>query len=86
MARKLTDTVPLMLRLRESLRRKIEKAAKRDRRSMNYEINLRLEKSFPDKKQALIAAANYELACRVREFDAKFPEYSALAEDEPINP
>lgn len=46
MARKPTEIVPLMLRLRESLRHRLEQVAKQADRSMNAEIVDRLEKSF----------------------------------------
>jgi hypothetical protein len=51
MARKPTELVPLMLRLRESLRKQLEKAAKAHDVSMNTEINDRLEHSFEREKQ-----------------------------------
>ena len=46
MARKLTDTVKLQVRLFERLRRRLEQAAKHSDRSMNAEIVARLEASF----------------------------------------
>jgi Arc-like DNA binding domain len=46
MARKLTDTVHLRLRFDESLRRRLERAAESNKRSMNAEIIHRLEESF----------------------------------------
>jgi hypothetical protein len=46
MARKLTDIINLKLRLSEALRRRLEKAAERNDRSMNAEIIHRLETSF----------------------------------------
>jgi hypothetical protein len=45
MARKPTDTVKLQLRFQESLRRRLERAAARNNRSMNTEIIHRLEES-----------------------------------------
>jgi hypothetical protein len=44
--RKKTDIVPLMVRLREDLRARIEAAAKGRERSLNSEIVARLEESF----------------------------------------
>jgi len=44
--RKKTDIVPLMVRLREDLRARIEAAAKGRERSLNSEIVARLEQSF----------------------------------------
>jgi len=46
MARKPTDLRPLMVRIPESLRRKLEKEAARQDRSMNAEIIYRLDQSF----------------------------------------
>jgi hypothetical protein len=46
MARKPTDEVQLKLRFDERLRRRIEKEAERNNRSMNAEIIHRLEESF----------------------------------------
>jgi hypothetical protein len=51
MARKTTELVPLMLRLREGLRKKLERAAKTNDVSMNQEITDRLEYSFEREKQ-----------------------------------
>jgi hypothetical protein len=45
-ARKPTDTAHLNLRYPEALRRRLERAAKNSRRSMNTEIVERLEQSF----------------------------------------
>jgi hypothetical protein len=44
-ARKPTDTVKLQLRLQENLRRRLERVAARNNRSMNTEIIHRLEES-----------------------------------------
>ena len=46
MARKPTELRPLMVRIPESLRRKLEKEAARQDRSMNTEIIHRLDQSF----------------------------------------
>jgi hypothetical protein len=46
MARKTTEIVTLSLRIREELRKRIEREAKRADRSMNAEIVHRLELSF----------------------------------------
>lgn len=46
MARKATELRPLMLRIPEGLRRRLEKEAARTDRSMNAEITHRLERSF----------------------------------------
>jgi hypothetical protein len=52
MARKSTDIVPLTLRLREDLRRKLERAADKAERSLNIEIVERLEASFTNEEKA----------------------------------
>jgi hypothetical protein len=46
MARKPTDTVQLKLRFSEALRRRLERAAAREGRSMNAEIIHRLERTL----------------------------------------
>lgn len=46
MARKPTDIVPLMLRLREDLRRRLDNDARRNHRSLNAEVLARLEASY----------------------------------------
>jgi Arc-like DNA binding dprotein len=48
MARKLADIIQFKLRIRESLRRQIEKAARANKTSSNSEMAARLEKSFRD--------------------------------------
>jgi hypothetical protein len=50
-ARKLTDTVKLQVRLSERLRRQLEQAAKHHRQSMNTEIVDRLYVSFEKEAQ-----------------------------------
>jgi hypothetical protein len=51
-ARKLTDTVKLQVRLSEGLRRRLEQAAKHNDWSMNTEIVNRLDVSFQRENQA----------------------------------
>jgi hypothetical protein len=46
MARKPTDTVALTLRIREVLRRRLQREADKDDVSLNWEISRRLEASF----------------------------------------
>jgi hypothetical protein len=59
MARKLTDTAHLKLRFDEKLRRRIEREAARNNRSMNAEIADRLEKSFEreEERSLMVQAA-----------------------------
>jgi predicted transcriptional regulator len=52
MPRKTTDIVQLTLRLREELRRKLERAADKKDRSLNIEIVDRLEASFEAETRA----------------------------------
>jgi hypothetical protein len=49
MARKLTDVVQVNLRLREKLRRQLEKAAARRQVSLNYEMTSRIQETFDRK-------------------------------------
>jgi len=50
MQRKLTDQIQLKLRFDERLRRKLERAAEHNDRSMNAEIVYRLERSLQDEE------------------------------------
>jgi hypothetical protein len=59
--RKPKDLVQLTLRLKEDLRRDIERAAKREARSLNEEIVRRIEESFSygdwrEERERLVAA------------------------------
>jgi hypothetical protein len=54
MARKPTDTVALTLRVREDLRRRLEKEAKKHDHSLNNEMVRRLEETFQPQRDALI--------------------------------
>ena len=58
--RKLTDLVQLKLRFDERLRRRLEKAAEKNDRSMNAEIVVRLERSLQD--QEILTEIRNELA------------------------
>lgn len=49
--KKSTELVPLMLRLRESLRKKLERAAKSERLSLNAEVTRRLENTFREDEE-----------------------------------
>jgi hypothetical protein len=49
-ARKAMEMVPTMLRMRESLRKRLERAAERNDRSMNAEMVDRLERSLRDEE------------------------------------
>jgi hypothetical protein len=57
MPRKLTDTVQLKLRFDEKLRRRLEREANQNKRSMNAEIIDRLEKSFAKQDEGKLLAA-----------------------------
>ena len=54
MNRKKSETVQLKLRFPESLRLRIDSAAKQNQRSMNAEIIKRLEQSFQRQDQAAL--------------------------------
>ena len=62
MARKLTDTVKLQVRLPERLRRRLEQAAKHHDCSMNTEIFDRLDRSFQKEEQEKMMALAIEQA------------------------
>jgi hypothetical protein len=57
MAKKATAIVPTMLRMREELRKRLEREAKKNDRSLNAEMVGRLEQSFSlDRNSAIIDA------------------------------
>ena len=58
MARKLNEMVQLKLRFPESLRRRLERDAGRNKQSMNSEIVSRLESSFSATPRPLFDASN----------------------------
>jgi len=60
-ARKLTDTVKLQVRLSERLRRRLEQAAKHSDRSMNAEIVARLE-AWEDQEEMIRRATQEAVA------------------------
>jgi plasmid maintenance system antidote protein VapI len=75
MARKLTDTAHLRLRFDEKLRRRVEREAARNNRSMNADIADRLEKSFEREEQRFLmvqaaTAALTEAGMKVVSFGA----------------
>jgi hypothetical protein len=51
MAKKSTEIVPTMLRIREDLRKRLEREAKKKDHSLNAEMVDRLEQSFVDDEQ-----------------------------------
>jgi hypothetical protein len=55
MARKPTDTVALTLRIREELRRRLQREADKDDVSLNWEIIRRLEGSFEARRALDVA-------------------------------
>src|SRR5262249_21179308 len=55
MARKSTEMVALTLRIREQLRRKLERASERNNTSLNAEMANRLEASFQKEAEADLA-------------------------------
>jgi Arc-like DNA binding domain len=61
MARKLTDTIQLKVRMSEALRRQMEDAAARNGRSMNAEIVARLEYSARKDQDAITELAKHVL-------------------------
>jgi hypothetical protein len=66
MARKPTDIVQYKLRIRESLRRRIEQAAKKNGVSANQEMVGRLERSFELETQRKLDLVAEELAKQTR--------------------
>src|SRR4051812_31929721 len=73
MARKPTEYVQLKLRIRESLRRKLARAAQKEDRSANAEAVKRLEDSFDleDQMDALTKKWSAESEIRSAEFEER---------------
>jgi len=67
MARRPTDTAIFSLRIREDLRKRIEREAQRQERSMNTEIIERLEESFNREERRDIFAEMDKLRSDVNE-------------------
>lgn len=84
MARKLTDTVKLQVRLSERLRRRLEQAAKHNDWSMNTEIVSRLDSSFQrEDQEAMIRRAVKEGVAAAQLFDERLSHPSADEEEKP---
>jgi len=69
MARKDLELRPVMTRIPEGLRRRLEREAKWRRRSMNAEIVARLQESFdiPDQAGAIVQDVSSEVASEIDE-------------------
>jgi Arc-like DNA binding domain len=93
-ARKLTDTVKLQVRLSERLRRRLEQAAKHNDWSMNTEIVSRLDSSFQrEDLEEMIRRAAQEGVMAAQEADSKLrilpqqpPGKPRLSDEEPSHP
>jgi hypothetical protein len=62
MARKPTEIVPTSLRIRESLRRRVEQAAAQRAVSFNYELTSRVQDSFDREDERALAAIVRDLS------------------------
>jgi len=62
LARKPTDTVQLKLRFSEALRRRLEREAARQDRSLNSEIISRVEQSFQKRDESELTASTFRAA------------------------
>jgi Arc-like DNA binding domain len=81
-ARKLTDTVKLQVRLSERLRRRLEQAAKHNDWSMNTEIVSRLDVSFQHEDQEeMIRRAVQDGLAAAKRFDEELSHRSADKEE-----
>jgi hypothetical protein len=89
-ARKLTDTVKLQVRLSERLRRRLEQAAKHNVWSMNTEIVSRLDGSFQreDRKEMISRAAQEAVAAaeKLRILPQQPPGKPQLSDEELSHP
>lgn len=79
MARKLTDIVSLSLRLREALRRRLERGAKKHNQSLNAEIVDRLDQSFELAERQAQYDALLSFAAAGNKFDARLLKLIASA-------
>jgi hypothetical protein len=92
-ARKPSDRAELRLRFTEGLRRRLERAAKTNLRSMNHEIIVRLERSFQDdmmremavesEKRAAAPQGPLKLSPEEEELFAKIERRFGLTPQEP---
>jgi hypothetical protein len=80
MSRKLTDVVQAGLRVRESLRRRLEKEAEKRGASINHEMVMRLERSFEADTAMSIDASAGHLANLVARLDAREHEANKLGD------
>jgi hypothetical protein len=71
MAKKSTAIVPTMLRIREDLRKRLEREAKKRDHSLNAEMAERLEKSFADEAQATRDSAIVDLLTNHNDISGK---------------
>jgi hypothetical protein len=71
MPRKPTDTTHISLRIRESLRRKLEREADKHQTSLNNEIRLRLEDSFEAQARRELPESVQDLKTTVAKLSAR---------------
>lgn len=84
MARKLTDTVKLQVRLSERLRRRLEQAAKDNEQSMNTEIVSRLDESLQrEELKKMIAVAIKQAIAEAATVTAGGPIPKQMARPQP---
>jgi hypothetical protein len=91
LARKLTDTVKLQVRLSERLRRRLEQAAKHHDWSMNTEIVDRLDSSFQrEEQEKMIRRAAQEAVAaelsKLRILPQQLPGKPQLSDEELSHP
>jgi hypothetical protein len=79
MVRKATDIVSLSLRIREGLRRRLEREAKKDNQSLNAEIVDRLDQSFDLAKRQSEYDAMLSFAAAGNKYDAMLLKLIASA-------
>ena len=82
MVRKSQELRPLMARIPEGLRRKLEREAEQNRRSMNAELIHRLTQSFvhQDQKDLIVATVQQTLAMQAQ---TPLPLREAAAQQQP---
>jgi len=84
--RKGQELRPVMTRIPEGLRRKLEREAEQNRRSMNAEIIHRLTQSFERQDRADLVAATIQQTIKTLYGDTPLPLRVAAAQQQPTEP
>jgi hypothetical protein len=86
MVRKSQELRPVMTRIPEGLRRRLEREAEQNRRSMNAEIVHRLMQSFERQDRADLIAATVHQTLKTMYAETPLPLREAAAQQQPTRP